>query len=181
MMIDLKRLAAILMASALFALAGCAGTGEVESETTAEEAGQAEGEESGVETGGMDASEREFQGNPLDNPDSPLSTRVIHFEFDSSTIQKKYLDILDAHAEYLMDNPDTEVRLEGHADERGSREYNIGLGDRRAQAVRRLLLFQGVEDDQVSTVSYGEEQPVDPGHNEEAWAKNRRVEIVYLR
>lgn len=180
-MIEMKRLAGVFLASALLALAGCAGTGEVESETTAESGRTGGEEERGVETGGMDRSEREFQGSPLDNPDSPLSTRVIHFEFDSSTIQKKYLDILDAHAEYLMNNPDTEVRLEGHADERGSREYNIGLGDRRAQAVRRLLLFQGVEEKQISTVSYGEEQPVDPAHNEEAWAKNRRVEIVYLR
>jgi peptidoglycan-associated lipoprotein len=71
------------------------------------------------------------------------------------------------------------VRLEGHADERGSREYNIALGDRRAQSVRRVLLFQGASTDQIETVSYGEEQPAMSGHTEEAWAKNRRVELIY--
>ncbi len=89
--------------------------------------------------------------------------------------------MLETHAHYLLDNPAVIVRLEGHADERGSREYNIGLGDRRAQAVRRVLLFQGVADNQVSTVSYGEERAVAMGHDEQAWARNRRVELVYIR
>ena len=84
------------------------------------------------------------------------------------------------HAKYLGAHPATRVRLEGHTDERGSREYNIGLGERRAQSVRRALLLQGATDTQISTVSYGEERPAAPGHDEAAWAKNRRVEIVYL-
>jgi len=88
--------------------------------------------------------------------------------------------VVAAHAKYLAGHPGTRVRLEGHTDERGSREYNIGLGERRAQSVRRALLLQGAADAQISTVSYGEERPAAPGHDEAAWAKNRRVEIVYL-
>lgn len=106
---------------------------------------------------------------------------VIYFDFDSDAIRPEYSEMLAAHANYLAANPDASVRLEGHADERGSREYNIGLGERRAQAVRRALLLQGVGASQVSTVSYGEERPAVTGSDEEAWSMNRRVEIVYPR
>jgi peptidoglycan-associated lipoprotein len=109
-----------------------------------------------------------------------LATRVVYFEFDSSEIRGTGVEVVAAHARYLAANPATRVRLEGHTDERGSREYNIGLGERRAQAVRRALMLQGAIDGQLATVSYGEERPAAPGHDEEAWAKNRRVEIVYL-
>jgi peptidoglycan-associated lipoprotein len=109
-----------------------------------------------------------------------LAKRTVYFDFDSSEIKGEGTDIVAAHAKYLASNPGTRVRLEGHTDERGSREYNIGLGERRAQAVRRALLLQGAADAQISTVSYGEERPAVPGHDEAAWAKNRRVEIVYL-
>lgn len=109
-----------------------------------------------------------------------LATRVVYFEFDSSEVRSTGVEVVAAHARYLAANPATRVRLEGHTDERGSREYNIGLGERRAQAVRRALMLQGALDGQLSTVSYGEERPAAAGHDEEAWAKNRRVEIVYL-
>ena len=109
-----------------------------------------------------------------------LATRVVYFDFDSAVIQGAGVDVVAAHAKYLAANPQARVRLEGNTDERGSREYNIGLGDRRAQSVRRALLLQGVTEGQLTMVSYGEERPADPGHDEAAWAKNRRVEIVYL-
>lgn len=109
-----------------------------------------------------------------------LATRLVYFDFDSSDIKGQGTDVVAAHAKYLASNSSARVRLEGHTDERGSREYNIGLGERRAQAVRRALLLQGASDGQISTVSYGEERPAVPGHDEAAWAKNRRVEIVYL-
>ena len=109
-----------------------------------------------------------------------LAKRTVYFEFDSSEIKGDGTDIVAAHAKYLAANAPARVRLEGHTDERGSREYNIGLGERRAQAVRRALLLQGAADAQISTVSYGEERPAAAGHDETAWAKNRRVEIVYL-
>ena len=104
---------------------------------------------------------------------------VIYFEFDSSEVRAQDQDIVAGHATMLNSNPNLRVRLEGHADERGSREYNIGLGERRAQAVRRLLLIQGASAGQISTVSYGEERPVAFGSTESDYQKNRRVELTY--
>ncbi|MGE5626058.1 MAG: peptidoglycan-associated lipoprotein Pal [Bacillota bacterium] len=121
------------------------------------------------------------QVSPLDDPNSPLANRVVYFDFDKSDIKPEFLDTLAAHAKYLVANPDQKIRIEGYADERGTVEYNIALGDRRAQAVRRYLMFQGVGSGQITTVSYGEAHPADPGHDETAWAKNRRAVIVYLR
>ena len=106
---------------------------------------------------------------------------IIYFDFDSAAIRAEYTEALAAHAGRLLENPALTVRLEGHTDERGSREYNIGLGERRAQAVRRALMLQGVRAEQLTTVSYGEEQPAVTGSDDEAWAMNRRVEIVYPR
>lgn len=122
-----------------------------------------------------------FQGDPLDDPASPLVKRVIYFEFDQSDVSAEMQTIILAHGTYLATHPGASVTLEGHTDERGSREYNVGLGDRRAQAVRRLLLFQGATDKQIKTVSYGEEKPAATGHDEAAWKQNRRVEIQYKR
>jgi peptidoglycan-associated lipoprotein len=108
-----------------------------------------------------------------------LAQTVIYFDFDRSDIRPEYAEVLAAHARHLAAMPNLKARLEGHTDERGSREYNIGLGERRAQSVRRALLLQSVGDGQLNTVSYGEERPASDGHDEGAWAKNRRVEIVY--
>lgn len=115
----------------------------------------------------------------LEQSDTALANRTIYFEFDSANLTDESLNILEVHGNFIADNGNVHVRLEGHADERGSREYNIGLGDRRAQSVRRVLLVQGASSDQIETVSYGEEQPVASGHDEESWAKNRRVELIY--
>jgi peptidoglycan-associated lipoprotein len=109
-----------------------------------------------------------------------LAKRTIYFDFDSAVITGDGTDIVSAHAKYLSDHTDTRVRLEGNTDERGSPEYNIGLGMRRAQAVRQALLLQGASATQITVVSYGAEHPVDPAHSEDAWQKNRRVDIVYL-
>jgi peptidoglycan-associated lipoprotein len=110
-----------------------------------------------------------------------LSKRIVYFDFDRADIRADSQSVVAAHAAYLSKNPSQKVRLEGHADERGSREYNIGLGERRGQAVRRALLLQGVAELQLSTVSYGEERPAVAGSDEQAYALNRRVEIVYLK
>ncbi|HSG96781.1 MAG TPA: peptidoglycan-associated lipoprotein Pal [Woeseiaceae bacterium] len=104
---------------------------------------------------------------------------VIYFEFDSSEIRAEDQDLVARHAMQLGNSPGARVRLEGHADERGSREYNIGLGERRAQAVRRILMIQGIPSDQISTVSFGEERPVAFGSSESDYAQNRRVEFKY--
>lgn len=104
---------------------------------------------------------------------------IIYFEFDKSEILGQYDSVLTQHALYLAANSQTRVRLEGHTDERGTREYNIGLGERRAQAVRQILMIQGVAAGQITTVSFGEERPARSGSNESAYTRNRRVEIVY--
>lgn len=105
---------------------------------------------------------------------------IIYFDFDQSDLRPQYADTLARHANRLSNNSRTQVRLEGHADERGSREYNIGLGERRSQAVRRMLLIQGASSTQISTVSFGEERPAAMGSDEGSYAQNRRVEIKYL-
>jgi peptidoglycan-associated lipoprotein len=106
---------------------------------------------------------------------------IIYFDYDKAEIKSEYVSVLAAHAKYLNANVSRKVRLEGHTDERGSREYNIGLGERRAQAVRRALLLQGVGEAQITTISYGEERPAVTGSDEEAYAKNRRVEMSYSK
>lgn len=105
---------------------------------------------------------------------------IIYFDFDQSDLRPEYGDLLASHAAKLANSSRMKLRLEGHADERGSREYNIGLGERRSQAVRRMLLIQGASSNQISTVSFGEERPAAMGSDEESWAQNRRVEIKYL-
>ena len=108
-----------------------------------------------------------------------LSQTVIYFDFDQSTIRPEFRDVLAAHAANLATKPGMSLRLEGHADERGSREYNIGLGERRAQAVKRALMLNGVKAGNLNTISYGEEKPMVQGTGEQSWSKNRRVELVY--
>jgi peptidoglycan-associated lipoprotein len=109
-----------------------------------------------------------------------LGRTVIYFDFDKSEIRPEFADVVSAHARNLTSHPNLKMKLEGNTDERGTREYNIGLGERRAQAVRRALMLQGVAESQVTTVSFGAERPAAEGDDEAAWAKNRRVELVYL-
>lgn len=120
-----------------------------------------------------------FERGAIEDGDSLLAERTIYFEFDSSRVRDEFRDLLRRHAEYLTRYSDVDVRLEGHTDERGSREYNIGLGERRAEAVRDILRAYGVSREQMETVSYGEELPAVDESDEEAWEQNRRVEIAY--
>lgn len=115
----------------------------------------------------------------FDNPQSLLSKRVIYFDFDKSVVKPEYRPILAAHAAYLAAHSSARVTLEGHADERGTREYNLGLGERRGNAAMGLMSAQGARGDQLTVVSYGEERPVCRISDEDCWAQNRRVEIVY--
>ena len=111
--------------------------------------------------------------------DSLLDQRLVFFDFDSSLVRSEFLPVLSAHADFLVRNPGLGVILEGHADNRGSNEYNLALGQRRANAIRDILLSGGVSLGQMETLSFGEEEPRAFGNNEEAWAENRRVEIRY--
>jgi peptidoglycan-associated lipoprotein len=177
----MKRLAILVLPWLALSLAGCSSSptkpGEGAEGAAVEQRDHtgAGGEAYTSGAGGQGA----WSGSPLDDPASPLSTRTIYFEFDSSDINSEYLDVLRAHARYLASTASARVTLEGHADERGSREYNLALGEQRAHRVRQFLLAEGVSGSQVNEISYGEERPVDPGQGESAWARNRRVELVY--
>jgi peptidoglycan-associated lipoprotein len=153
---------------------GEAATEGAEGQAPTQQQPQAGDERYGLEGGGGVASES------LDDPNSILAKRTVYFDFDSSEVKPEDREIVLAHASYLAAHPDANVVLEGHADERGSREYNMGLGERRAKAVRQLMLLQGVSAKQVDFVSFGEERPVALGHDESAWRLNRRVEITYV-
>ena len=109
----------------------------------------------------------------------PFARKVIYFDFDKSEIKPEFAAVVAAHSRNLASHPNLHVKLEGNTDERGTREYNIGLGERRAQAVRRALMLQGVAQSQITTVSFGAERPAVDGDTEAAWAQNRRVELVY--
>ncbi|WP_395377695.1 peptidoglycan-associated lipoprotein Pal [Marinicella sp. W31] len=115
----------------------------------------------------------------LDNPESLLAQRVIYFDYDQSTVLPEYRNIIEIHARYLSQNPSARITLEGHADERGSREYNLALGERRGNAVSSLMNAQGASGSQLNVVSYGEERPVALCSDDSCWSQNRRVEIVY--
>jgi peptidoglycan-associated lipoprotein len=113
------------------------------------------------------------------DPNNPLSKRTIYFMLDSSQVQQDFVSVIAAHARYLLANPSQHVVLEGNGDERGSREYNIALGEQRSKTVAGMLKAQGVSESQLGIVSYGEEKPVAMGHDESSWELNRRVELAY--
>jgi len=123
--------------------------------------------------------EKPFAGGPLKDPNNILSKRSIYFDFDSNLVKDEYKPIVSAHARYLQENSGASMRIEGNTDERGSREYNLALGQRRADAVRQMMQLLGARGNQIETVSFGEEKPRAPGHDEAAWAENRRADIVY--
>ena len=125
-------------------------------------------------------SETSGKYTPADlNTDACLRQRVVYFDFDKSEIKPEFQQIMACHAKYLQDRPMAQMRLEGNTDERGSKEYNLGLGERRANAVSSALQANGGSASQISVISYGKEKPVCREHNEDCWSKNRRVEIVY--
>jgi peptidoglycan-associated lipoprotein len=168
---------AVLAAGLL--LGGCSSTG------TRDDAGAGAGAGASVEdrSGGAVTSGASAGGawsaSALNDPNSLLYTKTIYFDFDQSTIRSEFVEVLRAHANYLNRNLAASVLIEGHADERGSREYNIGLGERRANAIKRFLEAEGVSEVQINTISYGEERPAVYGQDEVSWAQNRRGVLVY--
>ncbi|MGH8272663.1 MAG: peptidoglycan-associated lipoprotein Pal [Gammaproteobacteria bacterium] len=173
----MNRIAATIAIFGIIALAGCAShpkpiptaapaTGSAASTTGTENMGTGNGTALGE------------QGPPA-GPQSAYQNRVVYFAFNRSVVKSEYFPLLKKQADYLSNHPSQHIILEGYCDERGTREYNIGLGARRAAAVRNFLTLQGVNGDQIKTISYGEAFPADPEHNEAAWAKNRRVVINF--
>jgi peptidoglycan-associated lipoprotein len=175
----MRKILIILMLAAALTSAGCASKKPKPGTSQPTEVGN------GADTSGA-GSDAANAGNVGSDEDAAgpqaglLAKRIIYFDFDSSDIKGEGTDVVAAHAKYLASHASTRVRLEGNTDDRGSREYNIGLGERRAQAVRSALLLQGATETQLATVSYGAERPAVAGSDEAAWSKNRRVEIVYL-
>jgi len=167
----------ILIALAMFLFAGCTGNTIPDPDAdggTMVDDGFDSADTDGMDDGGMGFGEEFDDTNAMDE-----LTMIIYFDFDQSTLRAEYSDLLQRHAANLSNDGRARIRLEGHADERGSREYNIGLGERRSQAVRSLLLIQGGSPGQISTVSFGEERPAAFGSDESSYEQNRRVEITY--
>lgn len=123
--------------------------------------------------------ESNILGNPLTDPNNILSKRSVYFDFDQYGVKDEYRALVEAHAKYLVNHPELSARVEGNADNRGSREYNLALGQKRAVAVKKLMSLFGVQDKQIETISYGKEKPRATGEDEASWAKNRRDDIVY--
>jgi len=177
----------ILIAALLAVLAGCASTGTqeqlpagVEDRSPGATGTQSQGVESKGVTGvDLTGGQKGAGSNPLTDPSNVLSKRSIYYDFDKFDVKDEYKPIIEAHAAYLRDHPDTKVLIQGNTDERGSREYNVALGQRRADGVKKLLLLLGAKEDQVEAVSLGEEKPKAQGTDEEAYAQNRRCDILY--
>ncbi len=186
-----KGLAVLLSVAVLW---GCSSkTSELDSDTTDAVASGTEteksmatevsGADSGTEITGAEISPMSagsaIEADPFNDPANLLSTQVIYFDFDRSDVKSEARAVVEAHARYLADNPHVRVTLEGHCDERGTREYNLALGERRAKTVEQIMALLGASSRQIEVVSYGEERPAVIGHDERAWSKNRRVVIVY--
>lgn len=177
----MRRFLAVISLAAVLGLAACASK-PVKPAASQSAVGAGAGAESSGAAGGANANEGSLgsQQSVAGPEQGLLADRTIHFSFDSAQIQGRGVEIVAAHAKYLASHPSARVRLEGNTDDRGSPEYNIGLGMRRAESVRQAMLLQGVSANQITVVSYGMERPVDPSNTPTAWAKNRRVDIVYL-
>ena len=176
-----KVLKGLMIALPVMAVTACSSTDEATSATSGTESNQTTpGSEGNVDTTVVTPIDANGQLSEQELKEQALrETQTIYFAFDNSTIAGDYEEMLAAHAAYLVKNVDMKVTIEGHADERGTPEYNIALGERRAQAVAKYIQALGVQADQISIVSYGEEKPLLLGQSEDVYAKNRRAVLVY--
>lgn len=169
---------AVAISSAMIWAAGCSTTSTT---TDGGAAGSANGSQSGSGASSYGANGSGVSaGQIVTREDLQQLQTVFYFDFDKAVVRQQGFADLEAHARYLAQNPTASVRLEGHADERGTREYNMALGERRAKSVERLLMVNGATANQVEAISYGEEKPAVIGHDAASWDKNRRVELKYL-
>ena len=182
-----------IFAAAAFAvlLAGCQSTpttqdaAPVEDRAAAGASGTSGASTAGAGTSGVSGTSAGASGagaaggNPLKDPANVLSKRSVYFDFDSFVVKDEYKPLIEAHGRYLAGNRSARMTIQGNTDERGSREYNIALGQKRADSVKRMLMLMGAQEAQIETVSFGKEKPKHPGHDEAAWAQNRRDDIVY--
>jgi peptidoglycan-associated lipoprotein len=177
----MRLLPVLLVAIGVLATAGCAKKPTTVADGAGTEAA-GEGAAGAGEGEGQVGEGRDLPGASGAAGGGPAGVaNVIYFDFDRSDIRPEYAALINSHAKFLAGSSAVKIRVEGHTDERGSREYNIALAERRAQAVRRALMLQGAGDAQLTTVSYGEERPAAAGSDESAYEKNRRVELIYGR
>jgi len=163
-------------------LAGCQTTPTTDENAAPVEDKSATASQSGASTSGTTGSGvsgSSSSSNPLRDPNNILSKRSVYFDFDSYVVRDEFKPLVEAHARYLQSNRNARMTIQGNADERGSHEYNLALGQRRADAVKRMMTLIGATDGQVETVSFGKEKPRNSGHDEVAWAENRRDDMVY--
>ena len=174
------RLVIIAIVAAAAVAAGCATTPEQQPPASVEE--RAAKPPAAVETkpiARVDLTSKPAPGNPLKDPNNILSKRSIYYDFDKFDIKDEFRSLIEAHAKYLRDNPGARMLIQGNTDERGGREYNVGLGQRRSDGVKKMLILLGAKEAQIESVSLGEEKPKSPGNTEEAWSQNRRSDILY--
>jgi peptidoglycan-associated lipoprotein len=141
--------------------------------------GASSGPSTGSQVGEREVKPGTIEGNPASAAGPANATKIIYFDYDSYSIKAEFQSALDAHARFLNTNKGRKLAIEGHTDERGGREYNLALGQKRSEAVRRALALLGVTDGQIEAVSFGKEKPAAPGSDESSWALNRRAEINY--
>jgi peptidoglycan-associated lipoprotein len=170
----------LLAATMTIVLAGCQSTPEAEKPAGVEDrtgTGTATKPPSSATT--QPVKPGSMTGNPLKDPTSVLSKRTIYFDFDRDDIKVEYVPVVEAHGKYLRENRGAKMLIQGSADERGSREYNLALGQRRSDAIKRRLVVLGATETQIESVSLGEEKPACSDHDEGCWAKNRRGDMLY--
>ncbi len=170
----MKRL--ILPALLAFLIAGCSSTPDTDQNAAPVESRAGSGDVATVTASGVDGRRLPAE---LTDPKSILSKRSIYFDYDKFDIRAEYRDLVAAHAKFLVNNRQFKMLIQGNTDERGSREYNLALGQKRADAVKRALVLLGARDEQVESVSLGEEKPKNLGHDDMAWAENRRSDMLY--
>jgi len=175
-----KILKGLLIAVPVMTLAACSSSSDID-ENAANQSNQATVEQTTTDTVEVATMTPEQQAEEQlrQKYEALRQEQIIYFDFDKATVESKYADLLRAHAEFLVKNPSVKVLIEGHADERGTPEYNIALGEHRGQAVEKYLQSLGVSESQISVVSYGEEKPMVKSRTEEAFATNRRALLVY--
>jgi peptidoglycan-associated lipoprotein len=190
MTINKRRLPLIaLLTVAMLALAACGSNKNLRDDDDMPGAGSmgSQGDQGMGMNSGRDIDVRGLEGiDPSDrdmftDPNNPLSTRIVYFDLDQSAIPSRFSQAIQAHGRYLSKHPNVKLRLEGHTDERGTREYNVALGERRAESVQQAVVLSGASDRQLSTLSFGEERPAELGSTESAYSKNRRVEFIYTK
>ena len=174
----MKNIALCLVVAAL--AAGCASEKTKEADVTDRSTGTQQAQTPGTSQGPTTTPTNRdtITGDPL-RTDPTLAKRSVYFDFDSNAVKDEYRGLVQAHSRYMNDRRDSRIRIEGNCDERGSREYNLALGQRRAESVKRVMTVLGVAEGRIETVSFGEEKPKAPGHDEAAWAENRRADIRY--